>query len=79
MQLYFIYRESLINRCDVLRAIPCGGDQLTCERIRSAHVSRMDGLTPEERLEGVFPFIEDFHQKMNFLQVCSKINQSRAC
>ena len=52
-----------------LRAIPLGGDQLTCERIRGAHIVRLDGDTPEERLEGCIAMIEDFHEKMNFLQV----------
>ena len=67
--LFDIFRQSRFES-DRLRPIPCGGDQLTCERIRSAHISRMDGLTPEERLEGIFPFVEDFHQKMNYSQVC---------
>jgi len=52
------------------RPIPIGGDQLTCERIRGAHMARLDGDTPEERLEGLFCMVEDFHEKMNFLQVC---------
>ncbi|XP_070551390.1 uncharacterized protein [Ptychodera flava] len=51
-----------------MRAVPLGGDQLTCERIRGAHMARLDGDTPEERLEGTFSMIEDFHEKMNFLQ-----------
>ncbi len=54
---------------DTLRPIPLGGDQLTCERVRGAHRSMADGDTPEERLEGLFSMIEDFHEKMNFLQV----------
>jgi L1 cell adhesion molecule like protein len=51
------------------RPLPLGGDQLTCERCRGAHSARCDGDTPEERLEGLFSMIEDFHEKMNFLQV----------
>ena len=54
-----------------MRPIPVGGDQLTCERIRGAHMARLDGDTPEERLEGLFCMVEDFHEKMNFLQVFS--------
>ncbi|XP_071172881.1 uncharacterized protein [Mytilus edulis] len=52
-----------------LRPIAVGGDQLSVERIRCAHMARLDGDTPEERLEGVFAMVEDFHEKMNFLQV----------
>ncbi|KAI0233934.1 hypothetical protein LSAT2_015832 [Lamellibrachia satsuma] len=37
-----------------LRPIPLGGDQLTCERIRAAHMARLDSETPEERLDGLF-------------------------
>lgn len=52
-----------------MRAIPVGGDQLTCERIRGAHMARLDGDSQEERLEGLITMVEDFHEKMNFLQV----------
>lgn len=52
-----------------MRIIPCGGDQLSVERLRGAHSARFDGDTPEERLEGVIAMVEDFHEKMNFLQV----------
>ncbi|XP_069103689.1 LOW QUALITY PROTEIN: uncharacterized protein [Argopecten irradians] len=51
-----------------MQAIPVGGDQLTCERIRGAHMARLDGDTPEERLEGLITMVEDFHEKINFLQ-----------
>lgn len=52
-----------------MRPIPVGGDQLTCERIRDAHMARLDGDSQEERLEGLTTMVEDFHEKMNFLQV----------
>ncbi|CAC5412689.1 unnamed protein product [Mytilus coruscus] len=52
-----------------MRTIPCGGDQLSVERLKSAHSARFDGDTPEERLEGVIAMVEDFHEKMNVLQV----------
>jgi L1 cell adhesion molecule like protein len=51
-----------------MRPLPLGGDQLTCERCRGAHYACADGDAPEERLEGLFCMIEDFHEKMNFLQ-----------
>jgi hypothetical protein len=62
----------MLNRDDSIgnmRPIPVGSDQLTAERIRGAHMSIIDGETPEERLEGLFAMIEDFHEKMNFLRV----------
>ena len=52
-----------------MRPIPVGGDQLTCERVRGAHMALTDHDTPEERLEGLFGMMEDFHEKMNFLEV----------
>ena len=52
-----------------MRPLPLGGDQLTCERCRGAHFVCADGDAPEERLEGLFCMIEDFHEKMNFSQV----------
>ena len=64
------FREGLLTR-NIIRAILCGGDQLSCERVR-AQMSRYDRLTLEKRLEGLFPMIEDFHNKMNFLQVIIK-------
>lgn len=57
------------DRNPKMRAIPVGGDQLTCERIRGAHMARLDGDSQEERLEGLITMVEDFHEKMNFLQV----------
>ena len=32
-------------------------------------MARLDGETPEERLDGLFTMVEDFHCKMNYLQV----------
>lgn len=55
-----------------MRNIPLGGDQLTCERVRGAHMVRCDADSPEERLEGCMSMVEDFHEKMNFLQVTMK-------
>ena len=52
-----------------MRPVTIYGDQLTNERMRGAHMARVDGDAPEERLEGLFASISDFHEKMNFLQV----------
>lgn len=62
----YYFRE---DRNPKMRPIPVGGDQLTCERIRGAHMARLDGDSQEERLEGLTTMVEDFHEKMNFLQV----------
>lgn len=62
----YYFRE---DRNPKMRAIPVGGDQLTCERRRSAHMACLDGDSQEERLEGLITMVEDFHEKMNFLQV----------
>ena len=53
-----------------MRPVAIFADQLTCERTRGMHKSSYDGDAPEERFEGVFSAISDFHEKMNFLQVC---------
>lgn len=62
----YYFRE---DRNPKMRAIPLGGDQLTCERIRGAHMARLDGDSQEESLEGFIIMVEDFHQNMNLLQV----------
>jgi len=52
-----------------MRPVPMLGDEKSCQRIRSAHGSRMQENTPEERLEGYFTSPLDFHEKMIFLAV----------
>lgn len=56
----YYYRE---NRNPKMRAIPVGGDQLTCERIRCVHQARLDGDSQEERLGGLTTMVEDFYKK----------------
>ena len=46
-----------------------GGDQLTVSRIRSAQQIRKNSNDLEERLEGLVPFIQDWHSKLCFMQV----------
>ena len=68
--------DTFSNRCDPdchMRSLLLGGDQMTCKLIRSAHNSRSDGNSAEERLEGLLSMVEDFHEKMTFLQVNIKI------
>ena len=45
------------------------GDQLSVERGVNFLLQVSNGLTPEERVEGVHLEIADFHTKMKFLQV----------
>ena len=55
-----------------MRNIPLGGDQLTCERVRGAHMVRCDADSPEDVWQSWM--VEDFHEKMGFLQVKMKNN-----
>ena len=52
-----------------MRPVAVFCDQLSVENMRGLHESRKDGITAEQRLEGLMPAISDFHEKMNFLQV----------
>ncbi len=45
------------------------GDQLTCERTRSAKQHRQDSATTMERLCGLEPVVEDWHTKMCLFEV----------
>ena len=46
-----------------------GGDQLTVARARGAKRIKSNGITPHSRLEGLVPCAEDWHAKVNFLEV----------
>ena len=50
-------------------AVLFGGDQLTAARARGAKRAVMNGATFQKRLEGIYPVAEDWHAKMNFLDV----------
>ncbi len=52
-----------------LRKILFGGDQLTCARGRSAKLCRKNSLSQLLRLDGLIPCAEDWHVKLNFLDV----------
>lgn len=47
-----------------------GGDQLTAARARGAKKAMMNSTSPITRLNGLIPCAEDWHTKLNFLQVC---------
>jgi uncharacterized protein YjaG (DUF416 family) len=46
-----------------------GGDQLTAARGRGAKRARVNSISQISRLEGIIPCAEDFHVKLNFLDV----------
>lgn len=46
-----------------------GGDQLTVARIRGTQALRDTQDSPEDRLEGVTPVVEDWHTRMTLLKV----------
>ena len=52
-----------------LEKVLFGGDQLTTVRARSAKKARVNCLSSVSRLEGLIPCTEDFHVKLNFLDV----------
>ena len=47
-----------------------GGDQLTAARVRGAAAVRANHPTASDRLQGLFPTVEDWHCRMTFLKVC---------
>ena len=51
------------------RRIFLGGDQLTAARARGAIKSRVNSMSSAARLDGVIPCAEDWHVKLNFLDV----------
>ena len=46
-----------------------GGDQLTVARARGVQRIRRNSIKSEDKLEGLFPVVEDWHAKMCLLQV----------
>ena len=53
-----------------LRKILFGGDQLTAARARGAKRARVNSLSGVTRLDGIIPCAEDWHIKLNLLDVC---------
>ncbi len=52
-----------------LHPILLGGDQLTAARARGAKKTRVNSVTCGTRLDGLIPCAEDWHTKMNLLDV----------
>lgn len=61
--------EESTLKVDHFKHLLVGGDQLTVARIRSAQLVRQNSNTSSDRLEGMVPFIQDWHAKLCFLQV----------
>ena len=53
----------------ILHPLLFGGDQLTAARARGAKKIKMNGVSPLDRLEGLVPCAEDWHAKVNLLEV----------
>ena len=49
------------------------GDQLTVERAVNVISSVANGLTPQDRLEGINLQLGDWHAAVKFLSVCTKL------
>ena len=55
--------------CAVLHPLLFGGDQLTASRARGSRQIMMNGISPKSHLEGLIPCAEDWHAKVNLLEV----------
>lgn len=54
-----------------MHRIIVSGDQLTAARIRGAQKAKLNGVSPEKRLEALVSSFADWHTRANFLGVCS--------
>ena len=54
----------------LIQKVLFGGDQLTAARARGAQRAKVNSFIPTLRLDGIIPCAEDWHTKMNFLEVC---------
>lgn len=65
--------ETYQEYCPVIdgekQALLCGGDGLTTKRGADAQLARSDGVTPEDRLEGLIMKSEDWHEAVLCMQV----------
>ena len=49
--------------------VPFGADQLTVERTRNVQLSRVNSGNKKDALQGLVPFISDWHAELTLLQV----------
>ena len=54
---------------DKFHRILIGGDQLTIARARSVKKAKINSVDPSLRLDGLLPVAEDWHTRLNLLQV----------
>jgi len=54
-----------------IKPILLGGDGLTCERAHDAWLARTDGITQEDRLNGLIIKSEDWHKNAI---ICRQVN-----
>ena len=52
-----------------LHPILLGGDQLTASRARGAKKAKVNSFESESRLDGLIPMAEDWHTRLNFIEV----------
>ena len=53
-----------------LHPILFGGDQLTASRARGAKKAKVNSEEPLSRLDGLIPIAEDWHTRLNLIEVC---------
>ena len=53
-----------------LHPVLLGGDQLTAARIRGTQEAKFNSVPISKRFDGLTPVIEDWHTKVNILEVC---------
>ena len=61
---------------DKLHPILLRGDQLTVARARSAKKAKINSVNPPLRLDGLIPVAEDWHARLNFMEVKGSCNET---
>ena len=65
--------ESINVQKAVFHNIFIGGDQLTAARARGAKKLRVNSVSPVVRLDGLDPCAEDWHTRLNLLDVSTAL------
>ena len=61
--------ETVKVQQDIIHKVLFGGDQFPASRGRAAKRMKANSVSPISRLEGLIPTAEDWHTKLNLLQV----------
>lgn len=61
--------EFVLKDSAVINQVLIGGDQLTAARARGAITAMSNSVTPQKRLEGLIPVVEDWHTQVILLEV----------